>query len=135
MSSFTRKIKPFFKSIFQNIVLIFNYSSSSSSLILEIPNYFVHNWLWWRPSAHTLSLTKLRRIHYKSHFGPKIDVSITVIYKSSTRRRTHCGMKDKSSMFVSPELKNLIFLCSFNCWIAPSEFHVPLQYFWPTVGQ
>ena len=28
-------------------------------------------------------------------------------------RQYHCGMRDKSSMFLSPLFKNLIFLCSF----------------------
>ena len=32
----------------------------------------------------------------------------------------HCGMRGKSSKFLSVIFKNLIFLCSFWCW---SEWH------------
>ena len=39
-----------------------------------------------RPSAHTQYYSQSSEFtHYKSHFGPKIDVSITVIYTKAAR--------------------------------------------------
>ena len=49
------------------------------------PQLLLHNWLWWRPSAHTQYSQSSEFTHYKSHFGPKIDVSITVIYTKAAR--------------------------------------------------
>ena len=43
----------------------------------------------------------------------------------------HCRMRDKSSMFLSPVFKKLIFLCSFLCWI---EWHHQ-NFLFPTVTQ
>ena len=99
MSIFTRKIKPFFKSIFQNLIVEYSEIFNSSSLILEIPNYF--SIIGYDDDhLHTQYSQSSEFTHYKSHFGPKIDVSITVIYTKAAREEEEEACVSDAMQFI-----------------------------------
>ena len=57
-----------------------------------------------RPSAHTQYYSQSSEFtHYKSHFGPKIDVSITVIYTKAAREE-----EEEAWMCVSGAMQFII---------------------------
>ena len=94
MSIFTRKIKPLFQVNFPKpycIVVLWDLQFFFT--YFGDPQLLLHNWLWWRPSAHTQYYSQSSEFtHYKSHFGPKIDVSITVIYTKAAREEEEAWM-------------------------------------------
>ena len=54
-----------------------------------------------RPSAHTQYYSQSSEFtHYKSHFGPKIDVSITVIYTKAAREEEEEACVSGAMQFI-----------------------------------
>ena len=53
-----------------------------------------------RPSAHTQYSQSSEFTHYKSHFGPKIDVSITVIYTKAAREEEEEACVSGAMQFI-----------------------------------
>ena len=101
MSIFTRKIKPLFQVNFPKpycIVVLWDLQFFFT--YFGDPQLLLHNWLWWRPSAHTQYSQSSEFTHYKSHFGPKIDVSITVIYTKAAREEEEEACVSGAMQFI-----------------------------------
>ena len=86
---------------------------------------------------------------YRTPFHPPIIINLTTCFLNvmfytlgclrgifSFYYCSHCGMRDNGSMFLCAVFKNLIFLCSFSCWIEwhHQNFKFPSRHYWPTVA-
>ena len=101
MSIFTRKIKPLFQVNFPKPYCRVLWDLQFFFTYFGDPQLLLHNWLWWRPSAHTQYYSQSSEFtHYKSHFGPKIDVSITVIYTKAAREEEEEACVSGAMQFI-----------------------------------
>ena len=99
----------------------------NKNLLDNMPKYTIiwkddqAQYLNWHLHHHIQICTSLMPSVKKVFFVPSVkwDVKLytkarlELFLKCNKKCSRHCGMRDKSSMFLSAVFKNLIFLCSF----------------------